>query len=189
MSTEKLWRYSRLSRLWARTLIVAGVVVLLVGLALEIGDPNGHVARWTGVAVPTVLATTILFMFLLRSWMRDGALPSARLKDATPDTGTPRRLEAAPRDWRSWTMLLGVSVLFAAIALSGFLVGTLGGGGTAEGVVTGVFVAWGIVTARDVRLVDAAEAESGRHYYAACRRPVSVGGRLVWRAVTTPPGP
>lgn len=182
MSNERLWGYARLSRLWARTLIVVGVLLLAAGAALEAGDPEGDLPGWLLTAGITVVPTTVLFFFLLRSWMRNGALPSARLPEAVRETGSPRRLEASPRDWRRWAAILGVCVFIAAAALMGFLVGILGGGGEAEGVVSGVLVAWGVVTLRDVRVVDAAEAEEGRVYYAACRRPVSVGQRLVWRA-------
>ena len=181
MSQERLWGYARLSRLWARTLVVVGVLLLVLGAALEAGDPTGDLPGWLLTAGVTVVPTTVLFFFLLRSWMRSGALPSARLPEASRDTGKPRRLEASASDWRRWSAVLGVSVFIASAALMGFLVGILGGGGEAEGVVSGVLIAWGVVTARDVRLVDATEAEEGRVYYAACRRPVSVGQRLVWR--------
>src|SRR5690606_31047744 len=127
---------------------------------------DGDVAGWLLTAGLTVVPTTVLFFFLLRSWMRNGALPSARLPDATRETGSPRRLEASPGDWRRWSVVLGAGVFVASAAMMGFLVGILGGGGEAEGVVSGVLVAWGIVTLRDVRMVEAAEAEQGRVYYA-----------------------
>ncbi len=181
MTNERLWRYSRVSRLWARTLIAVGALLLVLGASLEIGDPDGAVGRWLLVAVGTSIPTAALFFFLLRSWMRDGALPSSRLGDAVAERGSTRRLEASPADWRRWTAVLGLAVFVGGAAVTGFAVGVLGGGGEAEGVVVGVLVAWGVVTARDVRLVEAAEAEQGRVYYAACRRPVSIGQRLVWR--------
>lgn len=182
VSHERLWGYARLSRLWARTLIVVGGLLFVLGAALEVGDPDGDLAGWLLTAAVTTVPTTVLFFFLLRSWMRSGALPSGRLPEATRDTGKPRRLEASPGDWRRWSAVLGVCMFVAAAALTGFLVGILGGGGEAEGVVIGVLIAWGIVTARDVRVVDATQAAEGRVYYAACRRPVSVGQRLVWRS-------
>jgi hypothetical protein len=63
-----------------------------------------------------------------------------------------------------------------------FLIGVLGAGGTAEGVVVGMVAAWGAATLEDARRIDAAEAAEGRRYYAACRRPTGVGGKLVWIA-------
>ncbi|MFN8108960.1 MAG: hypothetical protein U0Y82_03825 [Thermoleophilia bacterium] len=180
MNRDKLWDYARLSRMWARILIGVGVLVLLSGLGLEFSDPHGSPGHWTIVAVATAVPTTVLFTFLLRSWMRDGALPSARLGDATPVRGT-NVPEASRRDWRTWSVLMAVFFAFAGMALSAFLAGTLGGGGEAEGVVVGVFTAWGIVTLRDVRKVDEAEKAGSRTFYAECRRPVAVGQRLVWR--------
>ena len=61
-----------------------------------------------------------------------------------------------------------------------FLIGVLGTGGTAEGVVVGMIAAWGAATLEDVGRIRAAEAAEGRRYYAARRRPTGVGGKLVW---------
>ena len=63
----------------------------------------------------------------------------------------------------------------------GFLVGILGGGGVAEGVVAGVLIAWGLVTLHDVKRLERIEVEQSRTYFAACRRPVSVGSVLIYR--------
>jgi hypothetical protein len=61
-----------------------------------------------------------------------------------------------------------------------FLIGVLGGGGTAEGVVVGLIAAWGLATLEDARAIDRAEDAEGRRYYAAVRRPAAVGDHLVW---------
>ena len=61
-----------------------------------------------------------------------------------------------------------------------FLVGVLGRGGIAEGVVVGMIAAWGLATLEDARRIEGIEAAEGRRYYAACHRPTGVGNRLVW---------
>jgi hypothetical protein len=61
-----------------------------------------------------------------------------------------------------------------------FLVGVLGRGGTAEGVVVGMLAAWGLATLEDARRIRRTEDAEGRDYFAACRRPTGVGDRLVW---------
>ncbi len=184
VTTEKLWRYTRLSRIWARTLIVVGVLVFAVGLLMQIGDSSSAFASWVITAVATVVPSTLVFFFLLRGWMGNGGLPSARLPDAAADSGVPRRSEPTSRNWLTWTLTLGAALFVSSVLIMGFLIGVLGGGGVAEGVVAGVLIAWGLVTTRDVRRVERIEAEQQRAYFAACRRPVSVGSVLVWRTST-----
>ena len=52
--------------------------------------------------------------------------------------------------------------------------------GVAEGVVVGMLAAWGLATLEDARRIRRTEDAEGRDYFAACRRPTSVGDRLVW---------
>ncbi len=184
MDNEKLWRYARLSRIWARTLVVVGVLVFAVGLSLQVG--RSAASTWSGVATAfaSLIVSVPVFFFLLRGWMGNGGLPSSRLGDASAEPASPRRLEASTRNWRAWTLGLGSALFVSSVLILGFLVGTLGGGGIAEGVVAGVLVAWGVVTANDVRRLERIEIEQSRTYFAACKRPVSVGSVLVYR--TTP---
>ena len=76
----------------------------------------------------------------------------------------------------------GAILLVGGAAMLVFLIGVLGKGGTAEGVVVGIIAAWGAATLEDVRRIRATEAAEGRRYYAACRRPTGVGRKLVWVA-------
>lgn len=177
-----------MSRIWARTLIVVGILVFVVGLLMQIGDSWNAFASWLVTALATVVPSTLVFFFLLRGWMGNGGLPSARLPDAAADSGVPRRTEPTSRNWMTWTLTLGTGLFVSSVLIMGFLIGVLGGGGVAEGVVAGVLIAWGVVTTQDVRRVERIEADQQRAYFAACRRPVSVGSVLVWRA-TTPSGP
>jgi len=108
-----------------------------------------------------------------------------RLPQAVRATG-PRRLEASPRDWRRWAAVTCGVLLVGGAAMLVFLVGVLGPGGTAEGVVVGMLAAWGAATLEDVRRIRAAELAEGRRYYAACRRPTGVGSKLVWIAAAQP---
>jgi hypothetical protein len=133
-----------------------------------------------------VIPSTLVFFFLLRGWMGNGGLPSALLPDAAADSGVPRRTEPTPRNWLVWTLSLGVGLFISSVLIMGFLIGVLGGGGLAEGVVSGVLIAWGLVTIQDVRRVEEIEADQQRTYFAACKRPVSVGSVLVWRTDPTP---
>jgi Na+/proline symporter len=185
VTNEKLWRYTRLSRIWARTLVVVGILVFAVGFAIQIGDTGHALASWVVTAFATVAPSILVFFFLLRGWMANGGLPSARLGDAAVDPGVPRRGEPTSRNWLTWTLTLGAGLFVSSVLIMGFLIGVLGGGGIAEGVVAGVLIAWGLVTAQDVRRVERIEADQKRAYFAACRRPVSVGSVLVWRAATT----
>jgi hypothetical protein len=183
---EKLWRYTQLSRIWARSLVAVGILVFCVGVAMQSGDSASAFINWIEVGLATVVPTTAVFFVLLRGWMRNGGLPSSRLVDATADPRTPRRLEATAQNWRVWTMMLVVGLLIAGVLIMGFLIGVLGGGGMAEGVVSGVLVAWGLVTAQDVRRVVQIEQDEHRRYFAACKRPVSVGSVLVWQETKVP---
>jgi hypothetical protein len=56
----------------------------------------------------------------------------------------------------------------------------LGRGGTAEGVVIGVLLAWGFVTFEDGRRIQRTQAEENRMYWAAGQRPWGAGNRLVY---------
>ena len=112
-------------------------------------------------------------------WLRKTALPSVRLPQAVRASG-PRRLEATPRDWRRWALFTGVVLLVGGAAMLTFLIGVLGRGGIAEGVVVGMLAAWGLATLEDARRIESIEAAEGRRYFAACRRPTGVGNRLVW---------
>jgi hypothetical protein len=185
---EKLWRYTRLSRMWGRTLMAVGVLMLPLGAAIEAGAPDGDVTAWATTALITVVPTTVLFVILLRSWMRQGALPSSRLKDARREGGD-RLLEATRADWRKWGAVFAAGLFVGGATMMGFLDGILGGGGMAEGVVSAVLIAWGLVTVEDVRRVEGTERTEGRVYYAACRRPLSVGSTLVWRRTGEGAGP
>jgi multisubunit Na+/H+ antiporter MnhB subunit len=177
-SDDKLWRYARLARLWSWALIGTAVALLALSVALEAGR-SGLDARWFAAAFGITGVTGVLLFPLFRVWLRRTALPSVRLAQATRATG-PRRLEATPADWRRWSVVTALVLLVGGFALLVFLVGVLGPGGTAEGVVVGMIAAWGAATLEDVRRIRRAEEAEGRRYYAACRRPTSVGDRLVW---------
>lgn len=177
----KLWDYTRVSRVWGWTLVVVGVLMLGVGAGVEAGDPaDGLETRWIVVASASFVSAVVVFFPLLRMWLMPAGMPSGRLPMAERDSGK-RLLEAGPADWRVWTAMLGAVVFMVSAMMMGFLVGILGGGGMAEGVVGGVLVAWGLVTIEDARRVARIQAEEGRVYFAACRRPVNMGRSLVWR--------
>ncbi len=183
MAREKLWNYARISRVWALTLVAAAPVLLLAGALLEAGDPkDGLQVSWIPIALGSFASAALVFFFLLRLWMRPTAVPTGRLDDARRDKGKPALAEATTRDWRVWTAVVVVMLMFGSFVMMMFLIGILGGGGMAEGVVAGVLLAWGLVTLEDVRRLEAIEADEGRTYYAACKRPVAVGSVLVWRA-------
>lgn len=176
---DKLWRYADLAKLWSWCLIGVGIALLALSIALAAGGDDGLDAGWFAVALGTAAATGAIMFPLLRAWLRRGAMPSVRLPDAVKAGGR-RRLEASPRDWRRWAFVTALIMLLSGAAMLLFLVAVLGGGGTAEGVVAGVLVAWGAATLEDVRRIRRAEDAEGRRYYASCRRPTGVGNRLVW---------
>jgi ABC-type uncharacterized transport system permease subunit len=176
---EKLWSYAGLARLWSWSLIAVAALLLALSVALQAGAAEGLSARWFAAAFGVSGLTGALLVPLFRIWLRRAAMPSVRLPQAVRATG-PRRLEASRRDWRRWALATGVVLLVGGAAMLVFLVGVLGRGGTAEGVVVGMLAAWGVATLEDVRRIRAAERAEGRRYYAACRRPTGVGNRLVW---------
>ena len=178
---EKLWRYSSLARLWSWSLIVVAGLLLLLSIAIQAGADEGLGGRWFATLLGVTGLTGVVLFPLFRIWLRRTALPSVRLPQAVRATG-PRRLEASPRDWRRWAIVTGGVLLVGGAAMLVFLIGVLGPGGTAEGVVVGVLAAWGAATLEDVRRIRAAEVADGRRYYAACRRPTGVGTKLVWMA-------
>lgn len=178
-SGEKLWRYASLARLWSWTLIGVSGALLALSVALQAGTSEGIDQRWWAAALGITGLTGVLCYPLFRVWLRGAALPSVRLSSAVRASG-PRRLEATPRDWRRWGVATAALLLVGGAAMLVFLVGVLGRGGTAEGVVVGMLAAWGAATLDDIRRITAAERAEGRRYYAACRRPTGVGNHLVW---------
>jgi len=176
---EKLWGYASLARLWSWTLIVVAGLLLLLSIGIQAATDEGLEARWWAAALGITGITGVLSYPFFRVWLRKSALPSVRLPQAVRASG-PRRLEATPRDWRRWALFTGVVLLVGGAAMLTFLIGVLGRGGTAEGVVVGMVAAWGLATLDDSRRIQAIEAAEGRRYYAACRRPTGVGNRLVW---------
>lgn len=182
MARDKLWNYARIARIWAWALIASAPAMLILGALVEMGDPrDGMEGSWVPIALASFASALVIFFFVLRVWMRPSAVPTGRLQLARPEKGRQRLLEAGARDWRVWSTILFVLVIGAGFVMMGFLVGVLGGGGMPEGVVAGVMAAWGLVTLEDVRQLHRIEHDEGRTYYAACRRPVSVGDTLVWR--------
>lgn len=177
--SEKLWRYADLARLWSWCLIGVGAVLLPLAIALQAGTEEGLDAWWFAAAFGITGITGIILYPLFRVWLRRAALPSVRLTQAVRATGK-RRLEASPRDWRRWSVITALILLVGSAAMMLFLVGVLGRGGTAEGVVVGMLAAWGAATLEDARRIRRIEASEGRRYYAACERPTGVGNHLVW---------
>ena len=182
---EKLWGYASLARLWSWALIAVSVVLLGLSVAIQAATAEGLTSRWFGSALGIAGLTGVLCYPLFRVWLRKTAMPSVRLPQAVRASG-PRRLEASPRDWRRWALFTLAILLVGGSAMLVFLVGVLGRGGTAEGVVVGMLAAWGAATLQDVALIRAAEASEGRRYYAACRRPTGVGNHLVWLPAREP---
>jgi hypothetical protein len=176
---EKLWGYASLARLWSWTLIIVAVLLLGLSVALQAATDEGLDSRWWAAALGITGITGVLCYPFFRVWLRKSALPSVRLPQAVRASG-PRRLEATPRDWRRWALFTGLVMLVGGAAMLTFLIGVLGRGGTAEGVVVGMLAAWGLATLEDARRIRATEDAEGRRYYAACRRPTGVGNRLVW---------
>lgn len=179
MDGDKLWPYASLARLWSWTLIGVAGALLALSFALQAGADEGLTGFWTATALAVSGGTALVLLPLFRVWFRRATLPSLLLPRATRARG-PRRLEASPRDWRRWGAITVAIVLIGGAAMLTFLVGVLGRGGTAEGVVVGMLAAWGLATLDDVRRIRRIERQEGRRYYAACRRPTSVGEHLVW---------
>lgn len=178
-SGEKLWGYASLARLFSWTLIAVSGLMLLLSIGLQAATEEGLDSRWYAAAFGITGLTGVISYPLFRVWLRKTALPSVRLPQAVRASG-PRRLEATPRDWRRWAAFSGVVLTVGGAAMLTFLIGVLGRGGTAEGVVVGMLAAWGAATLEDVRRIRAIERDEGRRYYAACRRPTGVGNKLVW---------
>lgn len=175
----KLWRYSRLARVWSWSLIVSAAILLVVAVLIRAGSDDGIDLRWMGVVVAVTGVTGALGYPLLKLWLRRSAMPSLRLPQASKSTG-PRLLHAARADWRRWGVVTTLVLTVGGTAMMTFLIGMLGAGGTAEGVVVGLLAAWGFATLDDARAIDRAEQAEGRRYYAAVRRPAAVGDHLVW---------
>lgn len=189
-SGEKLWGYASLARLFSWTLIVVSGLMLLLSIGLQAATAEGLDMRWYAAAFGITGLTGVISYPLFRVWLRKTALPSVRLPQAVRASG-PRRLEATPRDWRRWAAFSGVVLAVGSAAMLTFLIGVLGKGGTAEGVVVGMLAAWGAATLEDARRIRTIETAEGRRYYASCRRPTGVGNKLVWlprRAPSDVPG-
>ncbi len=182
---ERLWGYASLARLFSWTLIGVAGLMLLLSVGLQAATDKGLDSRWYAAALGITGLTGVISYPLFRVWLRKTALPSVRLPQAVRASG-PRRLEATPRDWRRWAAFSTVVLTVGGAAMLTFLIGVLGRGGTAEGVVVGMLAAWGAATLEDARRIRAVERTEGRRYYAACRRPTGVGNKLVWLPRRTP---
>ncbi len=176
---DLLWNYAQLARMYALELLVVSLLLVIVSIILEATSEDGWSWTWLGTLVAITGITGLVFFPLLRSWLRRGGLPSISLPDAQPAGGA-RMLAAAPSDWARFAALTGVLLFVSAFATLLFLVAVLGRGGTAEGVVIGVLLAWGFVTLEDGRRITRAEADEERVYLAAGRRPWGAGNRLVY---------
>ncbi len=176
---DLLWNYAQLARMYALELLVVSLLLVIVSIILEATSEDGWSWTWLGTLVAITGITGLVFFPLLRSWLRRGGLPSISLPDAQPAGGA-RMLAAAPSDWARFAALTGVLLFVSAFATLLFLVAVLGRGGTAEGVVIGVLLAWGFVTLEDGRRITRAEADEERVYWAAGRRPWGAGNRLVY---------
>jgi hypothetical protein len=181
MRPDKLWSYPRLAALWGRSLVIAAILVLGVAVLVESGSTRGLDGRWFVVTSAALVSALVLFFFLLRIWMRSTALFSTRLGTAQRAPGEPRLVEADAGDWRRWGVYMVAFLFIGCAFMLLFLVGLLGTGGTAAGVVVGCIGAWGLVTLEDVRRITSAERDEGRRYFAACPRPLGIGNHLVWK--------
>lgn len=176
---DLLWDYARLARMYGIQLLGVSVALVVVSIILEATSEDGWSWWWLGTLVAMTGITGLIFFPILRVWLRKGGLPSIRLPDAQPAEGR-RMLSAAPGDWRSFAAIVAVLLFISAGATLLFLVAVLGRGGTAEGVVIGVLLAWGFVTLEDARRIARTQLEEKRTYWAAARRPWGAGNRLVF---------
>jgi len=176
---DLLWDYARLARMYGYEIIGIAAVLVALSIILEATSEDGWSWTWLGTLVAITGITGLVFFPLLRSWLRRGGLPSISLPDAQPAGGS-RMLAAAPSDWTRFAALTGVLLFVSAFATLLFLVAVLGRGGTAEGVVIGVILAWGFVTLEDGRRITRTEADEKRVYWAAGTRPWGAGNRLVY---------
>jgi hypothetical protein len=168
-------------RLWSWTLIGVGGVLLVASAGVRAGSDEGIDLIWIATAVGVSGLTGVIFYPLLRMWLRKTS-PSQYLPRATRLDGK-RRLEAGPRDWRSWGLFTGAFLLIGCFFMLIFLVGVLrssGAEGIAEGVVVGIVAAWGVVSLADARSIERTEATQGRRYFASGHRPTAAGNKLVW---------
>jgi len=176
---DLLWDYARLSRLYGLVLIGVSLGLLLLSIVLEATSEDGWSWVWLGVVIGMAGITGLVFLPLLSVWLRRSGLASIRLPDAQQADGA-RLLEAGERDWRRWAMLSSIVLFIAATFMLLFLVAVLGRGGTAEGVVIGVLMAWGVVTMADGQKIEMTQETEGRRYWAAGQRPTGAGNRLVF---------
>ncbi|MBM3634914.1 MAG: hypothetical protein FJW99_06470 [Actinobacteria bacterium] len=176
---DLLWDYARLARMYGIQLLGVSVALVVVSIILEATSEDGWSWWWLGTLTAMTGITGLVFFPILRVWLRRGGLPSIRLPDAQPAEGR-RMLAAAPGDWRSFAAIVAILLFISAAATLLFLVAVLGRGGTAEGVVIGVLLAWGFVTLEDARRIARAQIEQKRTYWAAARRPWGAGNRLVF---------
>lgn len=176
---DLLWDYARLARMYGYEIIGIAAVLVALSIVLEATSEDGWSWTWLGALVGITGLTGLVFFPLLRVWLRKGGLPSLKLPDAQPAEG-PRMLAAAPSDWRRFAAISSVLLFLGSAATLIFLVAVLGRGGTAEGVVIGVLLAWGLVTFEDGRRIERTQADEKRVYWAAGTRPWGAGNRLVY---------
>ena len=176
---DLLWDYARLARMYGIQLLGVSVALVVVSIILEATSEDGWSWWWLGTLTAMTGITGLVFFPILRVWLRKGGLPSIRLPDAQPAEGR-RMLAAAPGDWRSFAAIVAILLFISAGATLLFLVAVLGRGGTAEGVVIGVLLAWGFVTLEDARRIARTQLDEKRMYWAAARRPWGAGNRLVF---------
>ena len=176
---DLLWDYARLARMYGIQLLGVSAALVAVSIILEATSEDGWSWWWLGPLTAMTGITGLVFFPILRVWLRKGGLPSIRLPDAQPAEGR-RMLAAAPGDWRSFAAIVAILLFISAGATLLFLVAVLGRGGTAEGVVIGVLLAWGFVTLEDARRIARTQLDEKRMYWAAARRPWGAGNRLVF---------
>ena len=145
--------------MYALEIIGVALLLVAVSIALEATSEDGWTWTWLGVLIGMTGITGLVFFPLLRAWLRKGAAPS---------------------DWRRFAALSSILLFVGSVAVLLFLVAVLGRGGTAEGVVIGVLLAWGLVTLEDGRRIQRTQDGEKRVYWAAGRRPWGAGNRLVF---------